>query len=222
MTKVIAAVAFLALNFYVYNFMARHPVIPERESFTAFPLEIDDWRCGINEPLDEKIRENLGATDTLICNYVNRADGTDIGVYVGYHATQIREEGGGDRENSIHPPAHCLPGSGWDIVDSKTIPIHFPGVTDDTARAKRLVIAKGQTRQLVYYWYQMQGRHVAEDWQKILYVGYERAHSGRTDGALVRFTVPLTRREGVEVDPEQELLAFAARITPMLPAYVPN
>ena len=222
MTKLITAVAFLTLNFYVYHFMARHPVIPPRESFASFPLQIDDWSCRRNEPLDPKIRANLGATDTLICNYVSRERRADLGLYVGYHATQIREEGGGDAENSIHPPAHCLPGSGWDIVDSSTVPIDFPGVTDGSAHAKRLVIAKGQDRQLVYYWYQMQGRHVAEDWQKILYVGYERAHSGRTDGALVRFTMPLTREEGAASDPEQELLAFAARVTPLLPAYVPN
>jgi EpsI family protein len=211
----------LALNAYVYNFMARVREAGARE-LRSFPLQIDDWRCGRNEPLDPKVKVNLGATDTLICTYVNRAHRTDIGVYVGYHATQIREEGGGDFENSIHPPAHCLPGSGWDIVDSRTVPLDFPGITDSTARAKRLVIAKGDDRQLVYYWYQMQGRHVAEDWQKILYVGYERAHSGRTDGALVRFTMPLTRHDDATVDPEQELLAFAERIAPMLPAYVPN
>ena len=116
---------------------------------------------------------------------------SSIGLYVGYHATQVREEGGGAGENAIHPPAHCLPGSGWDIIDSRSVPLTFAGISDPDARAKRLIIAKGKERQLVYYWYQMWGRYVAEDWQKILYVGYSRATTGRTDGALVRFTAPL-------------------------------
>ena len=219
MSKVIVAVAFLGLNFYIYHYMARSFVIPPRDSsFASFPLKIDDWRCAKNEPLDPAIKENLGATDTLICNYFR--DGSQIGLYVGYHATQIREEGGGSGENSIHPPAHCLPGSGWDIIDSRTVPLTFEGVADPNARAKRLIIAKGEERQLVYYWYQMQGRYLADDWKKILYVGYDRATTGRTDGALVRFTVPIGHQRGDSV--EQDLLAFAARVVPLLPRYVPN
>jgi EpsI family protein len=219
MSKVVAAVAFLALNFYVYHYMARHSVVPPRDNFASFPLTIDDWRCDHNEPLDPAIKENLGATDTLICQFV-RADRTlGIGVYVGYHATQIREEGGGAGENSIHPPAHCLPGSGWDIIDSHNVSLSFPGLTNPRSRAKRLIIAKGTQRQLVYYWYQMQGRFVSDDWRKILYLGYDRAVSGRTDGALVRFTMPI--RENGAGD-ESSLIALATRVALLLPRYVPN
>jgi EpsI family protein len=220
MSKLFVAVLFLALNFYTYHYMARTAVIPPRESFASFPLEIEGWKCAENEPLDPAIKDNLGATDTLICHYTRSDKPIGIGLYVGYHATQIREEGGGAGENSIHPPAHCLPGSGWDITDSRTVPVSFDGVTDPNARAKRLIITKGAESQLVYYWYQMQGRLVAEDWQKILYIGYDRATTGRTDGALVRFTMPIGPRGGDEVEPE--LQAFAARVVSMLPRYVPG
>lgn len=218
MTKLIVAIAFLALNVYTYHFMARKAVVPPRDSFASFPLEIEPWQCARNQPLDPSVKENLGATDTLICDYTN-AEPSLVGVYVGYHATQVREEGGGSGENSIHPPAHCLPGSGWDIIESSTVPIDFPGVSDPDARAKRLVIAKGQARQLVYYWYQMQGRFIAEDWQKILYVGWDRATHGRTDGALVRFTIPL--RAGDEENAESAFRDLAPRIVALLPRYVP-
>jgi EpsI family protein len=219
MIKLIVALAFLALNVYTYHFMARDAVLPPRESFAAFPLEIDGWRCARNEPLEPAVKANLGATDTLICDYVEHADPRLIGVYVGYHATQVREEGGGGAENSIHPPAHCLPGSGWDIIESATVPLQFDGVSDSGAHAKRLVIAKGDARQLVYYWYQMQGRFIAEDWQKILYVGWDRATRGRTDGALVRFTIPL--RTGEDARAERAFRELAPRIIGLLPRYVP-
>lgn len=220
MSKLIVATAFLALNVYIYHFLARQAVVPPREQFATFPLEIDDWRCARNEPLDPAVIENLGATDTLVCNYV-RADHTSaIGLYIGYHATQIREEGGGSAENSIHPPAHCLPGSGWDIIDSSTVPIDLPGLTDSNGTAKRLIIAKGPERQLVYYWYQMGGRVVSEDWQKILFVGYDRARRGRTDGALVRFTIGFGR-SGDELA-EAKLRDFARRVVPLLPRFVPS
>ena len=219
MTKLIVAIAFLALNVYTYHFMARKAVIPPRETFESFPLEIDRWRCSRNQPLDPGVKENLGATDTLICDYVEDADPRLVGVYVGYHATQVREEGGGSGENSIHPPAHCLPGSGWDIIESSTVPLTFPGVSDPNARAKRLVIAKGEARQLVYYWYQMQGRFIAEDWQKILYVGWDRATHGRTDGALVRFSIPLSA--GDDEAAENAFRDLAPRILGLLTRYVP-
>ena len=220
MTKLTVAIAFLALNFYIYHFLAHQAVVPPREDFAMFPLQIDDWRCARNEPLDPDIIENLGATDTLVCHYVRAHHTSAIGFYIGYHATQIREEGGGSAENSIHPPAHCLPGSGWDIIDSRSVPIDLPGLTDPNGMAKRLIIAKGEDRQLVYYWYQMGGRVVAEDWQKILFVGYDRARRGRTDGALVRFTIGLGR-SGDDVA-ESELRDFARRVVPLLPRFVPS
>lgn len=219
MSKLIVAFAFLALNVYTYHFMARKAVIPPRDSFASFPLQIEDWQCARNEPLEPRVKANLGATDTLICEFF-RPNSLQIGVYVGYHATQVREEGGGAGENSIHPPAHCLPGSGWDIIDNRTVPLDIAGVSDPRARAKRLIIAKGEQRQLVYYWYQMQGRFIAEDWQKILFVGWDRATHGRTDGALVRFTVPL--RAGGEANAEDALRDLAPRIVGLLSPYVPG
>jgi EpsI family protein len=188
--RLAAAFAFLVLNFYVYNYFARSAVIPPREEFTDFPLQLGEWRCEGNETIEAKMLRNLGATDYWICNYV-RPGHRLVSLYVGYHATQVREEGGGSGENSIHPPAHCLPGSGWDIIDLRTVQVDLPGLPQSPAKVKRLIVAKGRQRQLVYYWYQQQGRVIAEDWQKILYVGYDRATRGRTDGALVRFTIPI-------------------------------
>ena len=29
------------------------------------------------------------------------------------------------KATAIHPPEHCLPGSGWDVIDSQVVPIEF-------------------------------------------------------------------------------------------------
>ena len=218
MTKLLAALGFLALNFYIYNFFASEAVYPEREEFAAFPLELDGgWVCAEAGGITDEVRKELGVTDFLLCDYRDAERGRFVNVYVGYHASQVRE--GGSDENSIHPPAHCLPGSGWDIIRNETVPLGelspVPGAT-----AKRLVIAKGKFRQIVYYWYQSRGRVISEDWQKILFVGLDRATRKRTDGSLVRFTVPY--RQGDEDDAEEALRALASQVVPRLPAYVPN
>jgi EpsI family protein len=219
MTRLAVALAFLGLNFYIYHYFARGAVIPPRESFASFPTQIGEWRCDGKQLLDPEVLQNLGATDYLICDY-HRPAWSPVSLYVGYHATQVREEGGGDKENSIHPPAHCLPGSGWDIIDSRSVPLDLPGVPGNGAHAKRLVVAKGNLRQLVYYWYQSQGRVISEDWQKILYVGYDRATRGRTDGALVRFTVPLSLDD--EGGAERAFSDLAPLIVAKLPPFIPT
>jgi EpsI family protein len=220
MTKLAVAMGFLALNFYTYNYLASEAVVPPRSSFADFPLEIDEWSCAEPGTLEPKIQKNLGATDYLICNYERQDPYAVISVYVGYHESQVREQGGGGGDTSIHPPAHCLPGSGWDIIGNQNVPGDIAGLPQPDGTVKRLVIAKGKSRQLVYYWYQSRGRVVSEDWKKILFVGWDRAWQGRTDGALVRVSVPI--QFGDDDRAEATFQEFAPRLVGLLSAYVPE
>ncbi len=220
MTRFLAALGFLALNFYTYHFLATKPVIPPRASFFEFPLELGEWACEKRERMDARVEIELGVTDYLICDFARRPSDL-VNVYVGYHATQVREEGGGSKENSIHPPAHCLPGSGWDIIDNRTVRLGLAGLPDPEGTGKRLVIAKGAARQLVYYWYQSGGRVVSQDWKKILYVGLDRALRGRTDGSLVRFTVPIGRSSD-EARAEAAFHDLAPLVLSRLARFVPE
>jgi EpsI family protein len=220
MTKLAVALAFLALNFYTYHFLATEAVIPQRRHFAEFPLTLEGWSCAAPGRMTKEIIENLGVTDYLNCDYVRQDPPATVNVYLGFHERQVREEGGGSAENSIHPPAHCLPGSGWDLIRVETVTLDLPGLPQRPAQVKRLLIAKGEARQLVYYWYQQQGRVIAEDWQKILFVGVGRALRGRTDGTLVRFTIPIRRND--EDEAEAEFRDLAPRVTAHFPGYLPD
>lgn len=220
MLKALATLAFLAVNFYVYHEFARAQVLPPREEFSTLPLQLGDWKCPSRETMDAKTLENLGATDYLICNFHREEAPATVNVYLGYHQSQIREEGGGSGENSIHPPKHCLPGSGWDIIAANLVTLDIPGLPQRPAKVNRMVIAKGDARQVVYYWYQEQGRVIADDWLKILYLSWDRMRRDRTDGALIRFTAPVYQKD--ERAAEQEIHDLAQEIIPRLPAYVPN
>jgi EpsI family protein len=223
MTKLFVAFSFLALNLYTYYYLATDSVVPERRSFAEFPLDLGQgWSCAEPLEMEEEVRGNLGVTDYLLCDFVNRDADEIANVYVGYHATQVREEGGGANENSIHPPAHCIPGSGWDIIRNESVPLHLEGMPQEDGSVRRLVIAKGSARQLVYYWYQSHGRVISEDWRTIVYVGLDRALTGRTDGSLVRFTVPILDRDGGEERAEAAFRSLAPLVTAHLAEYVPN
>jgi len=220
MVKPLVALGFLALNFYIYHWFATKEVIPPHRPLTTFPLELEDWTCPERQLMDPKTLENLGASDYLICDYERRKPRGFVNVYIGYHQTQIREEGGGAGENSIHPPKHCLPGSGWDIIGQSLVALDIPGLPQRPAQVNRLVIAKGDARELVYYWYESQGRVIAEDWKKIVYLSWDRARNHRTDGALIRITSPIIREN--EAAAEQNILDVAAHLVPQLPAYIPE
>jgi EpsI family protein len=221
MTKTIVALGFLALNFYIYHWFATEEVVPPRRAFAEFPLQLGEWACPRRYVMDDKTLANLGASDYLICEFQRRDPPAVVEVYVGYHETQVRREGGGGAgENSIHPPKHCLPGSGWDIIGHQIVSIDLPGLPQPSPQVNRLLIAKGQARQVVYYWYQTQGRVIADDWKKILYLSWDRARSSRTDGALVRFTAPIHRQDEERAD--REILELAGLIAPDLGAYVPE
>jgi EpsI family protein len=221
MIKFAVAMAFFGLNFYTYHYLATEPVIPARKTFEEFPLELGEWACPEREEMSEEFERKLGVTDYLICNYRKRNSREMVSVYVGYHETQVREEGGGSKETSIHPPAHCLPGSGWDLIDLQKQILDMPGLPGKSPLVNRLIIAKGELRQLVYYWYQSRGRVIARDWEKILYMGWDRATLGRTDGSLVRFTTMITRKSGEEAA-EAAFRAVAPQLVALLPDYVPE
>ncbi len=220
MIKVAVAVGFLMLQVYIYNYFAETEVHPPRHSFTEFPLQLGDWHCPGREKMTEEVLANLGVTDYLICDFSRTNPNEQIGVYVGYHESQVRHEGGGSAGGAIHPPKHCLPGSGWDIIANDQVTLDLPGMPHGSAPVNRLVIAKGDARQLVYYWYQERGRVIADDWMKIVWLFWDRARLQRTDGALVRFTIPMTR-DG-DTTAESAFRELAPLVTAQLPPFSPG
>lgn len=219
--KILAAVVFLSLNGYVYWYLGSEEVIPPRAEFAEFPNEVDGWRCLQRETLDDKTLRNLMVTDYIACNFFRSSSDPATHLYVGYHERQTRDQDSG-KATSIHPPEHCLPGSGWDVIDADVVPLDFLAESGAGPRgeAKRFVIAKGNQRALVYFWYHSRGRVIARSHEKILWMFLDRARHGRTDGSLVRFTVPI--EFGDEEKAEATFREFAKSVTPLLPDYVPN
>ncbi len=215
MKKIAAAVLFLALNAYVYWYLGSAEVIPERSQFKTFPNEIANWDCGRREVLDDEVIDNLQVTDYISCNFYAPEHPNGVHLYVGYHERQTRDRQTG-KAAAIHPPEHCLPGAGWNVIDSSIVPMRA-GVEGE---AKRFVIAKGNSRALVYFWYHSRGRVIARSHEKILYMFLDRAQHGRTDGSLVRFTIPIAFEDEEAAD--ETFFEFASQVTPLLPDYVPN
>jgi len=221
MTKIAAALIFLIMNGYVYWYLGSAEIIPDRAPFVEFPNELESWGCIGREKIDEKTINNLMVTDYISCNFYRAEPTSAVHLYVGYHERQTRDRESG-KATAIHPPEHCLPGSGWDVIDSQVVPINFlaEAGTGPAGEAKRFIIAKGNQRSLVYFWYHSRGRVIARSHHKIFWMFLDRARLGRTDGSLVRFTVPI--QFGDEEAAEATFQEFARAVTPRLSDYVPN
>ncbi len=119
--------------------------------------------------------------------YVNRVyskDSTQVfSLYVGYYTYQTQGK-------SIHSPRNCLPGAGWEPVESATLPIgSAPGI--GSRDMNKYVLANQGNYAAVYYWYQGRGRIESNEYTVKLNLMRDAAVFGRTEEALVRLVVPL-------------------------------
>jgi len=147
--------------------------------FDTLPYAIGDWRGRDDAPLDDESRQILGADQYVLRTY---HDGpAAAGLYIAYYATQKPGV-------SIHSPLHCLPGNGWEPLD--TAPVDVP-TANGTSRVNRLIARKDLDRALVLYWYQLADRMVASDLMSRVLLTGRGLVGGRSDAALVRIVVPV-------------------------------
>ena len=135
-----------------------------------------------------------------------------VELFIGYFPTQRTGQ-------TIHSPQHCLPGAGWVFESSGTV--ELKPVDGHRLVVGDYLISNGTSKSEVLYWYRSHGRTVASDWTAKLYTLSDSILYSRTDAALVRIVTPLLGNES-RVSAQARALAFANRITPLLPAYIPD
>jgi exosortase D (VPLPA-CTERM-specific) len=209
----LAATGLLVITAAVLSFMPEpHFDAPARRDLSAFPLELGGWR-GRTEPLDPGYLDVLKLDDYLLADYADGA-GSAVNAYIAYYASQ-RDS------NSNHSPRGCLPGDGWEI-QSFTESV-LPGASPDGVPlpVNRVVIQKGESRQLVYYWFPQRGRLLTDEYAVKLWILRDLVVRGRSDGALVRLVTPLRPGEA-EQAADSRLTTFAALVQGQLSQFVPD
>ena len=160
----------------------------ERDPFRAFPMTMGEWK-GRSSLLEPSVERVLGADDYLTATYVNNS-GERINFFSAYYLNQTEGEG-------IHSPEVCLPVGGWEIFSIDPYQVDMSDTAYGVFEVNRALIQKGQQMQLVYYWFDQRGQRMTNDFAAKLSVMWDGVTRGRTDGALVRFTTPISPRENV-------------------------
>lgn len=190
---------------------AREEVVPARESFSEFPMEVSSWR-GRTLVMEESYREALRFDDYLLADYQS-PESAPVNFYVAYYRSQKKGQ-------SAHSPRTCIPGGGWEITSLRTIRI---GGENEAVPlwANRVLIQKGDRKQVVFYWFQQRGRILTNEYLVKFYLLWDALSLNRTDGALVRLTSMVSPGES-ESSVDDRLIRFAKTVRPLLTPYIPD
>jgi len=181
----------------------------ERKQLQDFPQNIGAWqKTGNDQILDDETLKVLRASDYLLRDF-RKSDGQAANLYVGYYATQRSGA-------TYHSPLNCLPGSGWTLSEPAKATIALPDGTSFVAN--KYVIQNGDYKSLMIYWYQGRGRNVASEYWGKVYTVFDSVRLRRSDGAMVRVTVPIRNSEAAA---EQTAIEFASTASNVLPGFVP-
>lgn len=164
-------------------------VLPLRAPLEAAVPQSWNGYLGHDVVVSEAEQQAAGMSDYLMRAYAPVGEaGSDeyaYSVYVGYYETQRQG-------NTIHSPKNCLPGSGWEALQSTT---HVVRTSLGSITVNRYLLKRGQQSALVLYWYQGRGRVEASEYQVKLDLLRDSMFRQRSDEALVRIVVPVTTTE---------------------------
>ena len=194
------------------------PVLAKKP-FAEFPLTLGEQWQGKELGLEQNILDVLKLSDYMMRVYVPRPMGDRQGamgssvpvwLYVGYYQSQRTGA-------TYHSPKNCLPGAGWQFVEAEQAMVPVNGTAPITIN--HVVIQKGLDKQVVLYWYQDRGRVIASEYLAKAYMIWDAMTKNRTDGALVRISVPVTTTTD---EAYQRGLAFLGDFWPLLPGFLPS
>jgi EpsI family protein len=208
---ILAAVLIAATSLFL-EARGRDEVFPPRLAFDTFPVKLGAW-SGTDVSLSKDVLDVLGPGDFLLRIYENEgAPEPNIDLFMAY----FRSQRAGD---TIHSPKNCLPGAGWTPVEAVRKEIALPG--HRPFRINRYIIAKGDSRKLVLYWYWAHDRGVASEYWAKVYLVADSMRMNRSDGALVRISTDLQPGETADQG-EQRVFPFTRDVVPLLNQYIPR
>jgi exosortase D (VPLPA-CTERM-specific) len=212
--QVLASTALLFAAAIAALTISRPPMkIPVHAPMQTFPMQIGDWK-GRDTPVEQSSLDTLKLSDYVSSTYVRPDEGVPVGLWIAYYDTQTQGI-------SAHSPRACLPGGGWRIESIEEHVVPDVRVDGGSLRVNRAVIAMGEQRQLVYYWFAQRGRNVTNEFAVKWYIFWDGLTRSRTDGALVRITTYVGDADQLPAA-DARLQKFMRDIDPKLSYFLPG
>jgi EpsI family protein len=181
-----ASVLIVAQGVMLYS-AVRPEAIPAGLPLSQLPNMLGSWQFALEGYVDQETRDVLKADDLL--NRVYSNNGRDVYLFVAAFRSQRNGK-------APHSPKNCLPGSGWTPLASSDYTFDPGNGTPITVN--KYIVAHGDDRSLVLYWYQSRERVIASEYRAKFFVVMDAMRLNRTDTALVRVVVPIRNRDEEE------------------------
>jgi EpsI family protein len=190
---------------------SRSEAVPAVRPLRGFSLVIPGgWMMTEEGYVDEETQAVLRADDTLTRTYGNAKYRAPANLFVAYFKTQRTGK-------TPHSPKNCLPGSGWEASTEDYLDVAIPGMAEPI-HVNRYIVAKGEQKSVVLYWYQTQRRVIANEYRAKVMTVEDAIRYNRTDTALVRVVVPFV---GSDAEAQQEAVDFVRSFFNPLRRYLP-
>lgn len=176
----LAATALILLQGVLIYHAIRPEAIPVGLPLAQLPAMLGSWQLIQEGVVDADTQAVLKADDLLNRFYATGATGANLFV------ASFRSQRNG---KTPHSPKNCLPGSGWTPLTSDQIAIDVG--RGAPIEVNRYIVAHGDERSLVLYWYQSRDRAIASEYTAKFWVVVDAMRLNRTDTALVRVVVPI-------------------------------
>lgn len=178
--RIVSAVLVLQL-FLTYG-MSRREVVPQNRNVTGFTNHFADWSLFREGVVDKDTQDVLRADEILTRNYVSPRYQVPANLFVAYFRTQRTGQ-------TPHSPKNCLPGNGWVQSSSEIVNVDIPG--RGPIEVNHYLVAKGDEKSVVMYWYQSRDRVVASEYKSKIRSVLDAIRYNRSDIAIVRVVVPV-------------------------------
>lgn len=192
---------------------AVHPEqIPPSPPLAELPRLLGPWQSQGDGVIEQEILDVLKADDVLDRDY-----GTASGEHANLYIAAFRSQRNG---KAPHSPKNCLPGSGWTpLVDDETsIDV---GETAPIV-VNRYIVAHGEDRDLVLYWYQSRSRVVASEYKAKFWVVADAMRYNRTDTAIVRVIVTIDKNNPDSDAAQRTAVNFVKTFYPAIRRILPQ
>jgi EpsI family protein len=184
--------------------------VPIRKSLDRFPNTVGQWQTREGVLLDLDTLNVLRPKD-----YLMRRDqdpsGRSIFLFIAYWDSQRKGA-------QPHSPKNCLPGAGWEPLEASMVTIPLPRPLAPIT-VNRYLIQKDRDQQIVFYWYQSQGKAIAGELAARVQMVKDSILRHRTDGALVRVSSVVY---GNVQDTSDRLERYIQAVYPLLNEYLPD
>jgi EpsI family protein len=192
---------------------AMHPEeVPTSPPLSQMPRSLGPWQFQRDGVIEPEVLAILQADDVLSRSYVT-ADGKYADLYIAAFRSQRNGK-------APHSPKNCLPGSGWNplVEDETSIDV---GESSPIV-VNRYIVANGEDRDLVLYWYQSRGRVVASEYKAKFWVVADAMRYNRTDTAIVRVIVPIDKQQRDTDAAQRTAVEFVKTFYPAIRQILPQ